>query len=127
MKARTRIRELGIAQTPSGKEKALVEFYDQLDREGLTATQLAREAGVGRAYLTRVLNGHETGARTWHKLLPLLSEAALFRVKQCSAWNTHAQSALEWLLMVRDMKRRIEPIHGDFGTVYVLRHRLFSP
>ena len=122
MKTRERLRSLGVALTPSGKELALDRFYEQLDREGLTATQLAHEAGVGRAYLTRVLNGHETGMNTWRKVLPLLSEAALFHAKQCSAWNSHAQLALNWLHRIRAINGRIEAIKSDFGMIYVLRH-----
>jgi hypothetical protein len=120
MKARIRVKQAGLPATASGRERALVDFYDQLDREGLTATELAREAGVGRAYLTRVLNGHESGARTWTKVLPLLSQAALFHVKQCFAWNTHAQRALEWVETIRALKARITTYETEFGTVHVL-------
>lgn len=79
--------------TASGKEQALVKFYEQLKRDGMTATELARRAGVGRAYLTRVLNGRTTGRNTWKHVLPLLSPTALFHLKQCSAWNEHAVAA----------------------------------
>lgn len=79
--------------TASGKEQALVDFYAQLQREGLTATELAARARVGRAYLTRVFNGRVTGANTWKHVLGHLSPAALFRLKQCSAWNKYAERA----------------------------------
>lgn len=94
MTARQRARQKGVTLTASGKEQALADFYAQLKRDNLTASELARRAAVGRAYLTRVLNGHETGANTWKHVLPHLSDAALFRLKQCSAWNTHAAEAL---------------------------------
>lgn len=80
--------------TATGKEAALVAFYVQLRRDKLNATVLARLAGVGRAYLARVLNGHETGKNTWKHVIPLLSKSALFHLKQCSAWNNHAEAAL---------------------------------
>lgn len=80
--------------TPSGKEAALVDFYAQLRRDGLTVCELARRARVGRTALTLILNGHRSGRHTWKHLLPQLSEAALSQLKQCSAWNTHAEEAL---------------------------------
>jgi hypothetical protein len=79
--------------TASGKEQALANFYAQLKRDGMTATELARRAGVGRAYLIRVLNRDTSGRNTWKHILPLLSDEALFHLKQCSAWNEHANAA----------------------------------
>lgn len=84
--------------TATGKEQALVDFYRQLRAEGLTATDLARRARVGRAHLARILSarcmGRQTGRQTWKHVLPHLSPAALSALKQCSAWNAHAERAL---------------------------------
>lgn len=92
--------------TATGKEQALVDFYAQLRRDAearpgiypRNATELAAWARVGRAYLVRVLNGGTTGANTWKHVLPLLSVEALFHLKQCSAWNIHAERALRELV-----------------------------
>jgi hypothetical protein len=113
MKARTKAKAAGLALAPNGKEEAIDRFYDQLRRDGVTATQLAIEAGVGRAYLTRVLNGHESGVHTWRKVLPLLSPAALFCVKQCSAWNIHAEQALAWVETLRAVHANIVDLEVD--------------
>lgn len=88
----------------SGKERALANFYAQLKRDGMTATALARRAGVGRAYLSRVLNCDTSGRNTWKHVLPVLSEQALFHLKQCSAWNEHAENTL------RNMRETLSPL-----------------
>ncbi len=80
--------------TASGKSEALVAFYRQLDRDGDTVTSLAARARVGRAALTEILNGRRSGAHTWKHVLPLLSPEALSLLKQCSAWNNHAERAI---------------------------------
>lgn len=105
---------MSAALTASGREQALVTFYGQLRRDGLTATALARRARVGRAYLTRVLNGRESGANTWKHVLPVLSDAAVFYLKQCSAWNNYAAAALV-------------DLQGQQRAVDTAAHRRFSP
>jgi hypothetical protein len=87
--------------TASGKEKALVEFYRQLAKDGhngywraATVSVLAVQAKVGRAHLAQVLTGARPGKNTWQRILPLLSERSLFLLRQCSAWNEHAEMAL---------------------------------
>ena len=80
--------------TASGKEQALVEFYWQLRRDGMTAGELAQRARVGRTALTLIFNGRRCGRDTWKHVLPLLSATALYRLKQCSAWNRYAEAAL---------------------------------
>lgn len=87
-----------MIRTPSGKEKALVDFYAQMARDGIpTVVELAKRARVGRAHLARLLaGGSETrasGRHTWKHVLPLLSPKALCALKQCSAWNTWAAHA----------------------------------
>lgn len=79
--------------TASGKEAALVAFYGQLRRDGLTVTDLAVLSKVGRTTLTLMLNGERSGRQSWKHVIPLLSNEALFRLKQCSAWNDHAEWA----------------------------------
>lgn len=88
-----------VSLTASGKEQALVNFYAQLRRDGIpTVTVLAARTHVGRAHLARLLsancNGRQTGRFTWKHILPVLSPAALFALKQCSAWNDWAEKAL---------------------------------
>lgn len=91
-----------VTRTASGKEQALVDFYRQLRRDGLSVSALARRAFVGRAHLTQVLNGKREGRETWKHVLPALSDAAVFQLKQCSAWNEHAAAALvDWQAMQR--------------------------
>ena len=95
-----------IARTASGKELALVEFYRQLRSDGIpSATVLAQRAGVGRAHLARLLGGgsagRQTGRYTWKHVLPVLSPAALCALKQCSAWNIHAERELAHLERAR--------------------------
>ena len=95
--------------TASGKEQALVDFYRQLEREGLNCTILATKARVGRAYLTRVFNGHTSGRSTWKHVLPLVSDAAQFHLKQCSAWNNYAAAAWREEWNARQAKQPIYP------------------
>jgi hypothetical protein len=91
-----------MIRTATGKEQALVDFYAQLARDAAvrpdvfagTVTELARQAKVGRAYLSRLFNCDVTGRNTWKHVLPLLSVEALFHLKQCSAWNSHATAEL---------------------------------
>ena len=54
--------------------------------------------GIGRTTLELMLNGHQSGRQSWKHVLPVLSVSALFRLKQCSAWNMHADRALEQLI-----------------------------
>lgn len=110
-----------FALSPSGKEQALENFYRQLKWDGTSASELAEQAGVGRAYLTRVLGGHESGERTWFKVMPLLSAKAVSHVKQCSAWNIHAERAWAWVETIRALQARIVKIETDFGTVSILQ------
>lgn len=86
-----------MIRTASGKEQALVDFYAQLAREGTNVTDLARRARVGRTALTLLFNGRRNGQRTWRLVLPLLSPAALFHLKQCSAWNAFASEEVALL------------------------------
>jgi hypothetical protein len=91
-----------MIRTATGKEQALVDFYAQMARDAAarpevfagTVTGLARQANVGRAYLSRLFNCDVTGRNTWKHILPHLSVEALFHLKQCSAWNTHADAEL---------------------------------
>ncbi len=94
MKARARARAAGLKMSASGKEQALVDFYDELDREGLTVSFLAELAHVGRSHLEQVFNGQRAGRNTWKHVIPMLGNKSLFLLKQCSAWNTHADAAL---------------------------------
>lgn len=82
------------ARTASGKEQALVEFIDQLGRDGMTVTDLAELARVGRSHLEQMLHGHRAGRCTWRHIIPLLSNDAVFLLEQCSAWNKHAAEAM---------------------------------
>lgn len=108
--------------TATGKEQALVDFYAQISRDASarpgvfvgTATELAARARIGRAYLSRLLNGNVTGKNTWKHLLPLLSIEALFRLKQCSAWNKYAEAELRCLCW---SSLRVDTIETDFGVV----------
>jgi transcriptional regulator with XRE-family HTH domain len=98
---------VNTAVTASGKELALVRFYEQLKRDGIrNATELARRAGVGRAYLSRALNGRVTGKNTWKHVMPHMTEAAVFHLKQCSAWNARAEAAWLEICAWRDAARR---------------------
>lgn len=83
-----------MIRTATGKEAALVAFYEQLSRDGMTVTDLSDRARVGRTNLTLLLNGRRSGKHTWKHVLPLLSKKALFLLKQCSAWNTTAEKEL---------------------------------
>jgi hypothetical protein len=93
-------------RTASGKPAALVEFYRQLARDAAarpgefagTVTELAARARLGRCALVQILNGQRPGRHSWKHLLPELSVEALFHLKQCSAWNGHAQAALHAML-----------------------------
>lgn len=86
-----------MTRTASGKEQALVDFYAQLARDGMTVSGLAKKARVGRAALTEVLNARRGGKHTWKHVIPLLSPTALSLLKQCSAWNKYAaEMALLW-------------------------------
>lgn len=97
--------------TASGKEQALVDFYQQLSRDGIgSVTELARKARVGRAALCQVLNGKRDGAQTWKHIIPLLSADALILLKQCSAWNIHAKNALTDLVIERSGQRLVKAI-----------------
>lgn len=82
-----------MQRTASGKEAALVEFYRQLSLDGYTVTELADFAKIGRTTLTLMFNGTRTGRQSWKHVIPLLSNEALFRLKQCSAWNHYAEAA----------------------------------
>jgi len=82
-----------IIRTASGKEAALVAFYQQLGRDGMTVGDLAAYARISRPQLTLMFNGHRTGRQSWKHVIPLLSKEALFRLKQCSAWNNFAEEA----------------------------------
>lgn len=88
------MKPLGILRTATGKEQALVDFYRQLERDGSNITDLAARARVGRCALTEIFNGRRPGKHTWKHVVPLLSPDALFLLKQCSAWNIHAEQAL---------------------------------
>lgn len=94
-----------LVLTATGKELALVKFYEQLARDGLTVTMLAEKARVGRASLTEIFNGRRTGKNTWKHILPLLSSEALSQLELCSAWNEHASHEWKWLLIERERKR----------------------
>lgn len=84
-----------LVRTASGKEAALVAFYRQLARDGLTVTRLAAAARISRTTLTLMFNGARTGKQSWKHVLPRLSADAVFHLKQCSAWNIHAARACE--------------------------------
>jgi hypothetical protein len=101
-------------RTATGKEQALVNFYAQLARDGLTVSALAEKARVGRAALTEIFNGRRTGKNTWKHVRPLLNPQALSLLKQCSAWNKEAERAEAWL----DYQRKhTSELKTDFGTV----------
>ena len=80
-----------IERTATGKEKALVEFYTQLQRDGMNVTTLALRARVGRCALVQIFNGRRSGKHTWKHVFPLLSQEAVCHLKQCSAWNLYAE------------------------------------
>jgi hypothetical protein len=98
-----------MIRTATGKEQALVDFYAQMARDASarpgiyagSATELARLARVGRPHLARLFaggsQGRQSGRFTWKHVLPLLSVEALCALKQCSAWNTHAEAELQSL------------------------------
>jgi hypothetical protein len=104
--------------TATGKELALQKFYNQLAADAAerpdvypaTVTELARRAGVGRPYLSWLLNSdpRTTGELIWRKVLPHLSIPALFHLEQCSAWNTQAAAALRSLSLYAYGKCRAE-------------------
>jgi hypothetical protein len=125
-----------MIRTATGKELALQKFYDQLAADAAarpdvypgTATELARRAKVGRAYLSRVFTCDVSGKNTWKHVLPHLSVNALFQLKQCSAWNGYAALALADLLAVWSSTgvATVEHRH-DFGTTQITsRAGLFS-
>lgn len=119
---RQTLRQAQGSLTASGKERALVEFYAQLGRDAAarpavfagTVTDLAGQARIGRTTLTLMLNGARSGRQSWKHVLPHLSVEALFRLKQCSAWNTHAERALEWMIR---FPVKIDRLESDFGQV----------
>lgn len=82
-----------ITRTASGKEQALVDFINQLGRDGMTISDLASLARIGRSHLEQMLHGKRSGRQSWKHVIPLLSKEALFHLKQCSAWNTFAEAA----------------------------------
>lgn len=90
-----------LTRSASGKEQALVNFHRQLRRDGLTVSSLAKRAFVGRTQLTLMLNGTRSGRQSWKHVIPCLSDAALFHLKQCSAWNNYAAEALVDLQAMR--------------------------
>lgn len=96
-----------VILTASGKDQALVQFYEQLKRDGIrNATELARRAGVGRAYLSRALNGRVTGKNTWKHVMPHISASSVFHLKLCSAWNATAAAAWAEVCTKRESAQR---------------------
>jgi hypothetical protein len=109
------------ARTASGKESALVAFLAQLDRDGFTVTDLAAVARVGRSNLEQALNGARNGRHTWKHVIPLLSNEALFLLKQCSAWNNFASEAMtvsqaRWLASAERGAAVAEQLRADGCT-----------
>jgi len=83
-----------LKRTASGKEQALVDFYRQLARDGFTVSRLADHVRIGRTTLSQMFHGKYTGRNSWKHVVPYLSDAALFHLRHCSAWNSHAEEAL---------------------------------
>lgn len=77
----------------------LVEFYRWLhawpgpNGGGCTQLDLANEIFVGRTHLSQVLSGQREGRRTWARLVKVMPEEGLSLLRQCSAWNKHAEAA----------------------------------
>ncbi len=101
------LRQAQGSRSASGKEQALVDFYAQIARDAAarpeafagTATELAAKARIGRCHLARLIGGNSAGRHsgrdTWKHVIPHLSFQALCALAQCSAWNIHAQAALD--------------------------------
>ena len=49
-----------------------IQFYNMIHRRGVTASDLAKKTGCGRAHLTLVLNGKREGRHTWPRLRGVL-------------------------------------------------------
>lgn len=75
------------------KDPHLAAFHRKLRARGTTVTALAAAARIGRPHLEQMLNGQRTGRQSWKHVFPHLDEAEVFHLKQCSAWNTHAEAA----------------------------------
>jgi hypothetical protein len=75
------------------KEPALARFYRWARHHGWTQARLADVAGCGRVHLCLVLTGERRGVRTWIKIVDTLPEDGIQLLKQCSAWNAHAEAA----------------------------------
>ena len=76
------------------KPLPLTEFYRVLHAAGMSVSDLATYARVGRAHLSQVFAGKRSGVHTWKHVIPLLNERCVFHLKQCSAWNSFAEA--EW-------------------------------
>lgn len=75
------------------KDPHLAAFHRKIRARGLTVSALAAGARVGRANLEQMLNGQRNGRNTWKHVVAFLEESEVFHLKQCSAWNTHADDA----------------------------------
>ena len=75
------------------KDPNLAAFHRKLRARGMTVSRLAAESRVGRANLEQMMNGQRNGRNTWKHVMPHLEEAEVFHLKQCSAWNIHAEDA----------------------------------
>ena len=75
------------------KDEALAAFIRKIHARGTSITAIAQLARVGRPHLEQVINGQRSGRQTWKHVFPHLEEAEVFHLKQCSAWNTHAENA----------------------------------
>jgi hypothetical protein len=55
------------------KETPLARAYRLMHARGVTTTTLAEAIGTSRAYVSRVLTGHERYGRTWERVRALLT------------------------------------------------------
>jgi hypothetical protein len=55
-------------------------------------SDLAMRARVGRSHLTQVMQGQRRGRNTWKHVLPLLTDAQVFQLKQCATWNPELET-----------------------------------
>jgi hypothetical protein len=75
------------------KDPHVTAFLRALRARGLSAEGLAAQARIGRCHFAGMLYGHRTGAHSWKHVMPLLLADEVFHLKQCSAWNSHAEAA----------------------------------
>lgn len=99
--------------TTQNKTKAVDPGYARFkvwQREaGWSTGRIADELGIGRCYLSVVLNGGRKNCRgTWERLVAGLPMEGLEFLEQCRVWNVYAAAAMR----KRRAEERIAEIAG---------------